>query len=180
MEKVKPKKNRKKRLLLTVGILVLVVFLVVLPVTAVALYNGVFSERYETPAWVAFSPEDFPGLEMEECSFPSDDGQILAGYRYFKEGQEVKGVMVIAHGLGGGGQNNYMPVADYFTSNGYLVFAYDVTGNEKVKANPSRDFPRASSTWITRCGMWKARAFMRICLSFCLDTAGAATRWVMC
>lgn len=38
--------------------------------------------------------------------------------------------MVIAHGLGGGGHNTYMPFIDYFTSNSYYVFAYDVRGND--------------------------------------------------
>lgn len=38
--------------------------------------------------------------------------------------------MVIAHGLGGGGHNTYMPFVDAFTSNGYDVFAYDAHGND--------------------------------------------------
>ena len=38
---------------------------------------------------------------------------------------------VIAHGFGGGGHNSYMDVANYFASNGYYVFAYDVTGCDK-------------------------------------------------
>ena len=56
--------------------------------------------------------------------------------------QPPKGVVVIAHGLGGGGQNTYMDLADYFTSNGYLVFAYDVTGMIRARAVLSKDCRR--------------------------------------
>ncbi len=56
--------------------------------------------------------------------------------------QPPKGVVVIAHGLGGGGQNTYMDLADYFTSNGYLVFAYDVTGNDKSEGSSVKGLPQ--------------------------------------
>ena len=52
------------------------------------------------------------------------------GYKYYKENNsKAKGVIVIAHGMGCGGQNAFMEVADAFTSAGYLVFSYDATGN---------------------------------------------------
>lgn len=71
-----------------------------------------------------FSAEGYENLEMKRSDFRSW-GVTLASYKYSKNNQEVKGVVVIAHGLGGGGHNTYMPFIDYFTSNGYYVFAYD-------------------------------------------------------
>jgi pimeloyl-ACP methyl ester carboxylesterase len=72
--------------------------------------------------------DEFPGLDVEQRSFASDKGQRLAGYLYSKADTQPKGVVVLVHGFGTGGQCAYMDVADYFTSNGYLVFAYDATG----------------------------------------------------
>lgn len=44
--------------------------------------------------------------------------------------------------MGGGGHNSYMDVADYFTSNGYLVFAYDATGNDKSEGDSVEGLPQ--------------------------------------
>ena len=88
-----------------------------------------------------FSVEDYEGLTVERSDFLSD-GVTLAGYKYFKRGQEVKGVVVIAHGLGGGGHNTYMPFVDYFTSNGYYVFSYDAIGTDNSEGNSVRGLPQ--------------------------------------
>lgn len=62
---------------------------------------------------MACSVSDFDGLKVEECTFPSDSGQ-----------------------------NTYMDVADYFTSNGYLAFAYDATGNDKSEGDSVEGLPQ--------------------------------------
>ncbi len=111
-----------------VGVLLAIAF-IILPVTTIAVYESTFGTRYETASWVAFSVEDHEGLQVERSDFRSGDG-TLAGYKYSKADQEIKGVVVIAHGLGGGGHNAYMPFVDRFTSNGYYVFAYDARGND--------------------------------------------------
>lgn len=122
--------------------IVAIFFLVVIPVLMVIVYRDNFGKRFETAEWMAYSVSDFDGLKVEECTFPSDSGQRLAGYKYFKEGQKIKGVAVIAHGFGGGGQNTYMDVADYFASNGYLAFAYDATGNDKSEGDSVEGLPQ--------------------------------------
>ncbi len=127
MEK-KPK-NKKKIVIITVVSILLAIPFIVLPVTTIAVYESTFGTRYETVSWMAFSPEDYEGLQMERSDFQSGD-VTLAGYQYSKADQEIKGVVVIAHGLGGGGHNTYMPFIDSFTSNGYFVFAYDARGND--------------------------------------------------
>lgn len=49
---------------------------------------------------------------------------------------------MIAHGFGGGGHNSYMDIADWFASNGYFVFAYDATGNDKSEGDSVRGLPQ--------------------------------------
>ncbi len=78
--------------------------------------------------------EDFSGLQCRECAFPSDHGQMLAGYLY-SSGGDPRGVVILAHGFGGGGHNSYMDVADYFTRHGYYVFAYDATGTDRSEGD---------------------------------------------
>ncbi|MDE7435762.1 MAG: alpha/beta fold hydrolase [Lachnospiraceae bacterium] len=141
-KKVKHPKNKKKIALITVISILAVFFLVLMPVLTVLIYHDNFGERFETAEWMAYSVDDFEGLTVSECTFPSNNGQLLAGYQYSKENWEKKGVVVIAHGLGGGGQNTYMDIADYFTSNGYLVFAYDATGNDKSEGDSVKGLPQ--------------------------------------
>lgn len=135
-------KNKKRVLLTVVCCIAASVFLVLLPVMTLFVYRDNFGRRFETAEWMAYSVEDFDGLKVEECAFPSNDGQLLAGYRYFKDGQQRKGVLVIAHGFGGGGHNAYMDIADYFTSKGYLVFAYDATGCDKSEGDEVGGLPQ--------------------------------------
>ena len=135
-------KSKRKIALITVSCILIAIVFVVMPVLTVIIYNDNFGERYETAEWMAFSIDEFEGLKVTECSFPSNNGQMLAGYQYFKEDQPCKGVVVLAHGLGGGGHNTYMDVADYFTSNGYLVFCYDATGNDKSEGDSVEGLPQ--------------------------------------
>lgn len=113
-----------------------------MPVLTVIVYQDNFGGRYETSEWIFYTVDEFEGLEVSECTFPSDKGQLLAGYKYSKKNQQIKGVVVIAHGLGSGGQNTYMDTADYFASNGYLVFAYDATGNDKSEGDSLGGLPQ--------------------------------------
>ena len=117
-------------IILMLVILVLVCSLVVMPILTVKIYDSNFDQRYESSNTAANKPAFYPGLEAEACSFKTLQGHTLAGMKYHKKDQEIKGVAVIAHGMGGGGQKGFTNVADRFTSGGYLVFAYDATGND--------------------------------------------------
>ncbi len=139
---MKHHRNKKKIALVIITCSAAAFFLILMPVLTVIVYNDNFGERFETAEWMAYSVSDFEGLEVTECTFPSDNGQLLAGYQYSKKDQQNKGVVVIAHGFGGGGHNTYMDVADYFTSNGYLVFAYDATGNDKSEGDLVEGLPQ--------------------------------------
>ena len=135
-------RSKKKIVLITLICILAAIFLIILPVLTVIIYNDNFGTRFETAEWMKYSVSDFEGLKMEECTFASNNGQLLAGYKYSKDGQPIKGVAVLAHGFGGGGHNTYMDVADYFTSNGYLVFAYDATGNDKSEGEAVGGLPQ--------------------------------------
>ncbi len=99
-------------------------------VFCVKIYDENFNVRGDSYKPLMLRVEDFDGLECTEYTFPSDRGQMLAGYLY-SAGEEQKGTVVIAHGFGGGGHNSYMDAANYFAQHGWYVFAYDATGTDK-------------------------------------------------
>ena len=123
------KEKRKK----TRGRIVLIVLLA-LVLAAVAAWWGfcvkIYDENFDISADsyepLMFRTEDFPGLSCREYSFPSDRGQMLAGYLY-SAGEDPHGIVILAHGFGGGGHNSYMDCAAFFARGGYDVFAYDAT-----------------------------------------------------
>ena len=91
------------------------------------MYNSTFNVRGDDYEPLMLRVEDFDGLQCDEYTFTSNKGQKLAGYLYHA-GENQRGIVMIAHGFGGGGHNSYMDVANYFAQNGYFVFAYDATG----------------------------------------------------
>lgn len=123
--------------------IVLLVVTVLLPsVLSVIVYEENFGHRFETYAPLAFHVSDFDGLQVTECTFPSNKGQMLAGYIYTKGDGDQKGVVVLAHGFGGGGHNSYMDIVNLFASNNYLVFAYDATANDKSEGDAAGGLPQ--------------------------------------
>ncbi len=126
---MKRTKSKKKAVII---VLVSVIVLLVIGWWAfcVMMYNENFNVRCDSYEPLMLRTEDFDALECKEYSFPSDSGQMLAGYLY-SVGSDQHGIIVIAHGFGGGGHNSYMDVANCFASNGYYVFAYDATGCDK-------------------------------------------------
>ena len=108
---------------------------------AKAVYDQYFGIRYTSYEPLSWSVEDFDGLQRDKYTFSSDRGQMLTGYKYYKS-EDVKGLVVLAHGFGGGGQRNYMDIANYFASNGYAVFAYDATGNDESEGEAVNGLPQ--------------------------------------
>ena len=134
--------TRKRKIIVTV-IVVLMVLLLIVPIGLSAMiYEDNFGDRYETYAPMARSIDEFDGLNVKRYTFFSDQGQKLVGYQYYKTLENTKGIVVISHGLGGGGHNSYMDVADFFTSNGYVVFAYDATGNDESEGSSVKGLPQ--------------------------------------
>lgn len=117
-------------------------FIFVPTIIAQSVFKSNFGERYTTYEPLSWESSDFDGLMVKEYAFTSDKGQKLAGYNYFKNGDGFKGIVVMAHGYGGGGHNYYMNVADHFASNGYTVFAYDATGNDASEGDGIGGLPQ--------------------------------------
>ena len=143
MEKTAKKSKKALKIVIIVLVVLAVVITAGLYALSVMIYNQFFGIRYETNELMAFSVSDFDGLRCEEHFFTSDKGQKLAGYLYTSNNDTYNDkIVVIAHGLGGGGHNSYMDVCNYFASNGFAVFAYDVTGNDNSEGESCYGLPQ--------------------------------------
>lgn len=148
MESEPVRSHRGRRVAIVLGI-VAVLALVGAPLAlSAAIYEDNFGSRLQTAAFTERSPDEFPGLSERTSTFVSDKGQRLAGYLYTsadagvaEDGAGAKGVVVIAHGLGGG-CNTYMDVANRFAASGYAVFAYDATGNDRSEGDAVGGLPQ--------------------------------------
>ena len=114
-------------MLILVGVLA-VVFLIVFPIITIAIYNGEFGHRYEERRYESYRVENFKGLQVEHCSIVANKRHRLVGYKYSREGQNPKVLLVLVHGMCGS-HKNYLDICNYFASNGYAVFSYDATGS---------------------------------------------------
>ena len=136
-------KTQKKKKWIIILSIILFVFIVVVPmIISVLIYHSNFDKRYEKISWMARHLDEFDGLQSQRYTFDSNNAQQLVGYKYYRENSIPKGIVVLAHGLGGGGQNPYMDVADYFAANGYIVFAYDATGNDESEGDSVKGLPQ--------------------------------------
>ena len=130
--------TKKLKTLIVIGAII-ITLLSLAPFSPSIVYEAIFGVHYDTEDYLRFSPEDFSGLKVERSDF-SSDGLTLAGYKYSKEGQTVKGVVIVAHGLGSG-HSPYTPFINEFVSNGYYVFSYDAHGNDNTD-KVVRGFPQ--------------------------------------
>ena len=124
------KKKSKKKIIPVVIISIIVLMIIGWWIFCVKMYNDNFNISGKSYEPLMLRVEDYEGLKCTEYAFASDKGQMLAGYLY-SNGENQHGIVIIAHGFGGGGHNSYMDVADYFARNGYYVFAYDATAMDK-------------------------------------------------
>lgn len=129
----------KKKTLRTLLCIALCILLSV-PAVPVIVYESIFCRRYETPQNLSYSMEDMEGISCTRSDFESD-GVTLAGYLY--QGQEPpKGIVVFAHGMGGGGHISYYPMVEYLVRSGFAAFAYDARGNDESAAKPIGGLPQ--------------------------------------
>ena len=132
------KKTKKAAMII---VCVLLLLLIAGCAASIFIYEQNFGCRYDTYEPMMMHLEDFEGLERTEYKFPSDKGQMLTGYLY-THGLDRKGIIIIAHGFGGGGHNSYMNVADRFSQAGYDVFAYDATGCDESEGSGVGGLPQ--------------------------------------
>lgn len=135
------KKKKAWRIVLFVLLSILVLLTGGLWALTVSIYNENFDKRFETYEPLMFQVEDFEGLSRTRYEFASDKGQMLTGYLY-SVGEKQTGIIVLAHGFGGGGHNSYMDCINYFAQHGYYVFAYDATGNDESEGDGVGGIPQ--------------------------------------
>lgn len=133
-------KNKIKKVVVIITSLILVTIFFIFPLITVNIYEFCFGYRYETPSWLKYDVSEFPLLNMERSDFYAKNNR-LAGYKYYKNQENIKGVVVLSHGLGGGGHNQYMPLIDYFTTSGYYCFTYDACGNDLSEGYSVKGLP---------------------------------------
>ncbi len=126
------KKSKKKRIIFGIAI-VLVVLIVIIQAVTIVLYNKTFHQRFSSNNNKGIlSFEDFPQLTREKGTFASNKEQKIVGYFYSAKGDtDYKAVVILNHGFGGGGHKYYIPQINYLAQNGYLVYAFDKTGNDE-------------------------------------------------
>ena len=105
-------------------------------------YAMLFAGRVETPENRRYALSDFPGLEAEAVAFSNNRGEPLAGWLYSYGDAEPAGLVVMVHGMGNG-HLAYLNVAAAFARAGWLVFAYDATGNDASGGSERRGIPQA-------------------------------------
>lgn len=115
------------------------IVLIIMPITTIAIYESIFGTRYQTASWLSLDYKEY-NLICERSDFEVGNN-TLAGYKYSKDNQKVKGLVVVSHGLGGGGQNSYLPFINYFADNGYLVFTYDCKANDNSEGRSVGGLP---------------------------------------
>ena len=130
MKKTKP----KKKIILIILLCIILLAVGGWGMFCTKIYDENFNVRGDSYEPLMLRLEDFDGLKCKESAFPSDHGQMLAGYLY-SAGEDQHGVVVIAHGFGDGGHNSYMDAANYFAQHGWYVFAYDATGTDKSEGD---------------------------------------------
>ena len=136
-------KSKKKKILLILVPIILGLVLLVLPLgLSYWFYGKVFEIRYTTDPTKSKHVEDFEGLMRDRYEIVSDKGQKLVGYNYYKDTDEVKGIIIMAHGIGGGGHNSYMDIANDLADSGYYAFAYDATGNDESEGESVGGLPQ--------------------------------------
>lgn len=135
------KKSKRRIVLIVIGCIVVLITGFGGLVSA-NLYDNNINKRFESYPPLKLRVDDFDNLKYQKYTFPSDKGQLLTGYLYHSDGEQ-RGIIVFAHGFGGG-HNSYLDCIHYFAKNGYYVFAYDATGNDESEGNGVGGFPQGA------------------------------------
>lgn len=100
----------------------------------------IFGHRFYTLKPLGFEVSEFKDLHRERHTFKNVENDTLVGYMYSNQKVEKKYLMVFSHGFGGGGHNTYLDLIEYFTRQGFYVFAYDATANDESEGKGLKGF----------------------------------------
>lgn len=133
--------HRVKKINITIGSVILL-YLLVSFFTSKIVYDKQFPRYDRTDETLSASLRhadiagDYPRISL---TFPSGEHK-LHGYLYGS--QNDRGLMVIAHGLGGGA-DSYLSQITHFVDRGLRVFAYDCTGSHDSEGASTKGFPQS-------------------------------------
>lgn len=134
-----PRRKLRKTLLIAAGLFVLVFAAVSLLVTK-SIYDKNFG-RVDAPKYSGFLRHaDVTEYEHTELSFPSGENNLI-GYVYGEENN--KGLVVLAHGLGGGAESN-TALTIALVDMGWRVFTYDCTGSYRSEGSGTKGLPQSA------------------------------------
>jgi alpha-beta hydrolase superfamily lysophospholipase len=137
-EKIKRKKKPLKILLISLLGFVLI-FSIVSMIFIKIIYDKQFA-RADKPAFLGYIQYgDIKGYERSVVKFESGEN-TLTGYIYGEN--NTKGLVVIAHGLGGGAES-YLPETMYFVDKGWRVFSFDCTGSYESEGEGTMGLPQS-------------------------------------
>lgn len=136
--------KRSRKILIISASVLLALVLVIHPLASVIIYESIFSTRYEPAPWLAMCADDFDSLSAQRVEI-GGEGERLVGFKYDNPNvTEPHGLVVLAHGLGGGGHTPYLPLIDALTDEGYRVFTYDATGNGESDGHDVNGLPQGT------------------------------------
>lgn len=123
-------------------------FIAILPAAAFLLamlcLRAAFGGRCEgDPALRYFTHEDFGDMDARPVAIPSDRGQLLRGAVYTCPAAEPAGLVIFAHGMGGG-HLSYMTELHTLARAGFAALAYDNTGTMSSEGKSLGSFYQAA------------------------------------
>jgi len=125
-------------------IICLVLFIIGVPVMSFVMIHNLYASNFarvgmpEYTGWLRY--DDLTGYDRKMVEFKSGEN-MLTGYIYGEE--NTKGLVVIAHGLGGGAES-YTAETVYFVDAGWKVFAYDCTGSYRSEGDSTMGLPQSA------------------------------------
>ena len=131
-----------KKKIIKILLIFFVLSLVMLQASSIIIYEVIFNNRYTTNELLMSQMSDYENLERTRFEFNTKNNNQLVGYLYETKNIDEKGLVVFAHGLGGGGQRGYMEIFNFLSSNGYYVFAYDATANDESQGKVVGGLPQ--------------------------------------
>lgn len=136
------KKNKLKIVLIIIAVIIIIIFSAGMAITSYLMGQNFSRGDYADPRYTAdyyyeHYQEDYPRIEV---SFKSG-GNELKGFIY--GGDNDKGLLVFAHGIGGG-HEDYMKTLIWFVDKGWRVFGYDATGSGHSEGSGTRGLPQSA------------------------------------
>lgn len=139
-ERPHKKKNKKKIILVCLLVFILLALIITQTVTHILL-NDNFSRgeygKYSINYRYGHYEKNYP---RKNVSFKSGKN-TLQGYIYGNNND--KGLLVFAHGIGGG-HENYLDFITYMVDKGWKVFAYDATGSCTSEGDGTNGLPQSA------------------------------------